>query len=114
MKFHWMCLPGRRFTRSYIVSVQKLGFLCYAKADGRFKPAGIVYYFEELNHVVQRRQGAKRPFMDGHYLKKSDPNINRQRQPGQKTNDIAAPVRVFGSHAMLVDATDSCPAVWTF
>jgi len=27
-----------------------------------------VHYFEELNHVVQRRQGVKRPFMHGHEL----------------------------------------------
>ena len=27
-----------------------------------------MHYFEELNHVVQRRQDVKRPFMDGHEL----------------------------------------------
>ena len=27
-----------------------------------------MHYFEELNHAVQRRQGVKRPFMDGHKL----------------------------------------------
>jgi len=44
----------------------EIGIFALSQGGRQISSAGIVNYFEELNLAVQRRQGVKRPFMDGH------------------------------------------------